>query len=143
MTSTKMLQYNYWAKVKEEIDNKYPEFRSRKPYAQNFYNLALGSSLAEISLNINTQNSEIKSQIWIGNNKQLFDYLYEFKDEIELELELELNWKRLDNYKASIIEIVKNIDINNESNWDESIKWQLDIASKLYDAFSDRIKNFN
>ena len=142
MTSTKMLQYNYWAKVKEEIDNNYPDFHSRKPYAQNFYNLALGSSLAEISLNINTQNSEIKSQIWIGNSKSLFDYLFEHKDEIRDETGLELIWKRLDNYKASIIEINKNIDISDESNWDESIKWQLNMASIMQDAFSDRIKNF-
>ena len=35
MTSTQMLQYNYWAMLKEEIDNNYPIFNSRKPKAQN------------------------------------------------------------------------------------------------------------
>ena len=34
-------------------------------------------------------------------------------------------------------------DINDESNWSTAIKWHLDMASKLYDAFSDRIKKFN
>lgn len=87
-----MLQYNYWAKVKDEIDKNYPMFNSRKPYGQNWYDLAIGSSLAHVSLTINTQKSEIKSQIWIADSKPLFDYLYDSKDEIESELGFELNW---------------------------------------------------
>ena len=143
MTSTKMLQYNYWAKVKDEIDKNYPIFNSRKPYGQNWYDLAIGSSLAHISLTINTQKSEIKSQIWISDSKPLFDYLYESKQEIESELGFKLNWGRLDNKKASYISIFKTMNVRDESNWGSIIDWQLDKASRLYDVFSDRIKKFN
>lgn len=83
MTSTRLLQYNYWAKVKDEIDKNYPIFNSRKPQGQNWYDLAIGSSLAHISLTINTQKSEVKSHIWIDDSKSLFDYLFDLKDEIE------------------------------------------------------------
>ena len=143
LSSTKMLQYNYWTKLSEEIDNNYPLFNSRKARPQHWYTLAIGSSLAHISLTINTQNKEIKSQIWIDDNKDLFDHLSISKEEIESEIGLELNWQRLDDKKSSYINITKVININREDNWDEAIQWQLDMAEKLYNAFSDRIKKFN
>ncbi len=90
-TTTKELYEIYWTKVKEEIDKNYPKFNSRKPYAQNYYNLAIGSSLAVISMDINTEISEIKAQIYIPNKKSLFDYLHDSKDKIESELGFEMN----------------------------------------------------
>ena len=141
MSSTKMLLYNYWTKLSEEIDRNYPNFNSRKPRSSNFYDIALGSSLAHISLVINTK-SEVKCQIWIRDSKPLFDFLYNSKDKIEEELGYELEWARLDDYKSSFIAIINNSDIRDESNWDNLIKWQLNNASKFYDVFSDRIKNF-
>ena len=142
LSSTKMLQYNYWTKVKNEIDKKNFKFNSRKPYAQNFYNIAVGRTLANISLNINTKTPEIKVQIWIWDSKELFEYLQESKDEIESELGYKLEWISSENNKSSSIEIVKNADINDESSWDENIKWQLNRAAEFYDVFSDRIKKF-
>ncbi|MEE1129478.1 MAG: DUF4268 domain-containing protein [Methanobrevibacter sp.] len=141
MSSTKMLLYNYWTKLSEEIDKNYPNFNSRKPRSSNFYDIALGSSLAHISLVINTK-SEVKCQIWIKDSKPLFDFLYDSKDKIEEELGYELEWARLDDYKSSFIAIINNSDIRDESNWDNLIKWQLNNASKFYDVFADRIKNF-
>ena len=141
MSSTKMLLYNYWTKLSEEIDNNYPNFNSRKPRSSNFYDIALGSSLAHISLVINTK-SEVKCQIWIKDSKPLFNFLYDSKDKIEEELGYELEWARLDDYKSSFIAIINNSDIRDESNWDNLIKWQLNNASKFYDVFSDRVKNF-
>ena len=139
MSSTKMLLYNYWTKLSEEIDKNYPNFNSRKPRSSNFYDIALGSSLAHISLVINTK-SEVKCQIWIRDSKPLFDFLYNSKDKIEEELGYELEWARLDDYKSSFIAIINNSDIRDESNWDNLIKWQLNNASKFYDVFSDRVK---
>lgn len=121
----------------------YQIFNSRKPKAQNWYDLAIGSSLAHISLTINTQKSEVKSQIWIDDSKLLFDYLFDLKDEIEDSIGFELIWERLDGKKASYIYVVKNINIRDENNWGKSIDWQLDMASKLYGAFAGRIKQFN
>lgn len=143
LTSTKMLQYNYWAKLSEEIDNNYPKFNSRKPQGQHWYNLAIGTSLAGISLTINTQKNEIKSSIEINNNKELFDYLYNEKEDIEDIVGERIIWRRLDKRKASFIDVISDFDINNKDNWHSAIKWHLNMASKLYDAFADRIKEYN
>lgn len=121
VSDTKMLQYQYWAKLSDEIDNSYSKFNSRKPKAQHWYHLAIGSSLAHISLTINTQTDEIRSQIWIRDNKPLFDYLFEFKEDIESDVGFELNWQRLDNKKAAYINISSDFNIDNENDWSEAL----------------------
>ena len=142
MTSTSMLQYNYWSKVKEEIDKNYPIFNSRKPRGQPWYDLAIGRPLAHISLNMNTQTPSIKVLLYISNNKELFNHLYESKEEIESKLGYSLNWINLENNKSSKIEIVKKVDVDDQSMWDENIKWHLTKASEFYDVFTDKIKKF-
>ena len=69
--------------------------------------------------------------------------MFNEKEDIEAIVGNELTWRRLDNKKSSYIEISLDFDINNEDDWATAIKWHLDMASKLYDAFSDRIKKFN
>lgn len=142
MTSREILKYNYWTQVKETIDNEYSQFNSRTPHSHNFYHISIGSTLAFIILTINFRDLEIKAQVWIRENKDLFDYLYEFKDDIESEMGVDLNWDKSENKKSSQIRIIKKINLLDETKWDESIKWQLDMASKLYDSFSERIKKF-
>ena len=145
MSATKMLQLNYWTQLSEMIDNDgdyNAVFNSRKPKGQHWYNLAIGSSLAHISLTINTRENDIKTQIWIRDNKDLYDYLYSQKEEIEEQLGFPLRWERLDNKKASYTNIIKSINLNNEDNWDEAIKWHLDMAVNFYNVFSDKIESF-
>ncbi len=142
MTSTEMLQYNYQTKVSEEINNNYPTFNSKPPQPQYDYDLPIGTSSAHISLHIVTRNNEVRSLIRIYN-KKLYNNLLKSKDEIEKEIGLKLNWKSLEKNKSSTISIVKKFNIKDENTWNEAIKWQLDMAKKLYNAFHDKIKKFN
>ena len=57
-------------------------------------------------------------------------------------MDIDLEWNKSENKKSSQIRIIRKINISDETKWDESIKWQLDIASKFYDSFADRIKQF-
>lgn len=142
MSATAMLQYDYWTKVKDEIDKNYPTFNSRKPRGQHWYDIAIGSSLANISLHVIARTNEIKVVLWISDSKELFDYLYDMKDEIESQLGYELDWISSENNKSSSILIVKNTDVHDESKWDENINWHLTKASEFYEVFSERVKNF-
>ena len=105
MTSTNMLQYNYWTKVKDEIDKNYPTFNSRKPRGQHWYDIAIGSSLANIGLHFITRTNEIKVLLWISDSKELFNNLYESKDKIESELGYEVQWISSENNKSSSIQL--------------------------------------
>jgi hypothetical protein len=142
MNPTKALQRKYWTKVKEEIDKNYSIFSSRKPRGQHWYNLAIGKPSAHISLIMNTQMPGLKVQLHIPNSEELFEYLYNSKEEIESELGYELDWINPENTKSANIVIVKKTDVDNESIWEENIKWHLTRAAEFYNVFSDRVKNF-
>lgn len=142
MNPTKALQRNYWTKVKEEIDKNYSIFSSRKPRGQHWYNLAIGKPLAHISLIMNTQMPGLKVQLHIPNSEELFEYLYDSKEEIESELGYELEWSNPENTKSANIIIVKKTDVDDESIWEENINWHLTKAEEFYKVFADRVKNF-
>ena len=141
-SSYNQLLYDYWTKVKEEIDENYPIFNSRKPRGGNLYTLNIGSPQADISLAVNVQQSQAKCRILIHDNKELFDHLYESKGEIENELGYGLEWNRMDKRKASNITVIKECDFLDEGNWNELRDWQLGRASEFYEVFADRIKGF-
>lgn len=142
LSATNLLQLNYWTKLAERLED-LTEFNARKPSPRHWYNLAIGSSLAHISLTVYTLKKEIRIETLIRDNKDLYDYLESQKEVIEKELGYSLNWERLDDKKASRISISKKIDINKEENWDEAIDWHLKRAVEFYNVFSMRIKDFN
>ena len=142
-SATQMLQYNYWEQLCYVIDENYPDLKSHKSYPQNYYNLYLERNIAHVSLAINTVKKRLTTQLWIDGNKELFDFLYGFKDEIEKEIGCELVWARLDNKKASRIDVYHDFDLKAKTDWDEGIKWHLDMASKFQNAFNDKLGKFN
>ena len=64
-------------------------WRSGKPFnirnatTDHWYNVAIGTSEACVSINLVNKLSRVTVEIYIADNKNLFDYLAERKDEIE------------------------------------------------------------
>ncbi len=133
----------YWTDCKNKIDTYYQDiFTSTKPSLRNDYRLYVRWQKARIQLNVNSYTNEVKSQIYITDDKELFNYLYEQKEEIEQECNLDLIWESLDEQASSTISVINIFDLEDDWAWDDSIEWQLEIAKKLYDTFSDRIREF-
>lgn len=63
------------------------------------------SSLAHLSLTVNTQKKNILTQIWIEDNNELFEYLFNDKEKIEEELGLELFWRNKENNNHHPLEL--------------------------------------
>lgn len=141
-----MIKLEYWTKIAEYI-REHPEInlKERKPLKLNYYNIKLSNvkkSLAHLSLKINTQKKHILTQIWIKNNNELFEYLFTNKETIEEELGFELFWRNKENNKSSTIGIRRNIDSIKKDNWDEYIKWHIDMGEKFNKVFAPIIKEF-
>lgn len=68
-------------------------------------------------------------------NKQLFDFFYERKDEIEHKFGQPLDWLRLDAKKSSRIEFLFYTDGHNQELWKNHIAWHLEHIQKLEQAF--------
>ena len=142
ITPSKKIELNYWNKVNEYINNNNFNFSTPAPRPRPIHVLAIGNSAAQIRLTFNTKN-EMSVRFHINDDKELFDKLYENKNEIEKELGFELEWDRSDKYKSSQIRVFKDINYKNEGKWTNYIKWQVDTADKLVKVFLDKINNLN
>lgn len=140
MGDIKTLLENYWDELNQKIDKYYPYFNSRKPDGNNYY-LPLGNKFAHITLKVNSVKKIMKCKIVISHNKELFDYLYDLKEDIESELGFDLIWNRKEGVEAHI-DIVASFDIRNVKEWDRAINWHLSMAVLFYDVFHKRMGDF-
>lgn len=96
------------------------------------YNLIFGQKEIRVELSFHRANKE--------ENKYIFDYLYEKKQEIETLVGKTLEWLRLDNKKAARVQITHEIDSYNNENWEECINWLIDNLQCLEKALSPHLQ---
>ena len=79
-------------------------------------------------------------ELYIGKsdaqaNKQIFDRLYNHKDEIEEKMGAQLDWQRLDEYKTSAIRIEdKSLSIDREEDWPKMAEFHAKWSRAFYDV---------
>jgi hypothetical protein len=74
-------------------------------------------------------------------NKAMFDYLFERKAQIEKAFGSKLDWRRLDENKASIIAAGKEFEGYERENWPAMVEWLVAHIQKLQNAFEPEIGN--
>ena len=131
LNKAQKIQGEFWQNFVEygasdEIYSK--EFNKRKALPQHWYDLPMGSSEYHLSLTCKKQSNEIGVEVYIDNNKSIYDLFYENKETIEKETGLEYKWQRLENRKASRIITIKKCNIENQENWEENFQWLCDTA---------------
>lgn len=108
----------FWTMFNDVIADNGKPFNIRKATTDHWYNVAIGTSEASISINLVNKESRVVVEVYINNSKELFDKLYAQKDSIHSELGMELDWRRLDNKKASrILSSIPGLDFSNHSNY--------------------------
>lgn len=136
LSETNLLQLDFWAEFNTYMNEKYPGFKSRKPQPQHWYDLAIGSSQAYISLAVSFKKNFIRSELYIPDNKELYMQLAKEKDEIEKGLNRSLNWNELPKAKASSISISKNIpQVKNKGTWEDCFNWLGEMVNKFTGVF--------
>lgn len=78
-----------------------------------------------------------------AENKWLFDQLFQRKDEIEANFGASMDWRRMDDKKASRIVYAQPFDGFNREAWPEMIAWLSDHIQKLERAFSEPLALLN
>ena len=73
----------------------------RNASPQHWYDIAIGSSQAHISLTVNSTQKKVAVEIYINDNKELYAKLDAQRDEIETKLALKLDWQELPDKKAA------------------------------------------
>lgn len=117
----------FWNKFNEVVEQNGKPFNIRKATTDHWYDVALGTSEAHISINLVNKSSYVVIDVYINDNKELFDKLMDKKDIIESELGFKLVWDRLDNGKASRIKYrIKGLNFDDHSNYEELMKEIID-----------------
>lgn len=140
LNPTEQLRYEYWAAYNEYAfnnNNEYPEhFTKRKPSTNHWMYLSVGFSSCKISISQIQKRNVISVELYIDNNKELFNKLFDEKDDIEKEIGFELDWKELPDKKASrIIKEQNNVEFDNKDKWQEQFDWIIDTAIKMKKTF--------
>jgi hypothetical protein len=138
LTETKMMQLDFWNSFLDYVKDKGTSLRMRKANPQHWYDLAVGSSDAHISLTVNTQEGGIGCELYIPDNKGLFEKLKDRKDYIEKELGTQLSWMVLGGKKASRIKLISKIDMTSKETWENCFPWLKTWAEKFYDVFGKK-----
>ncbi len=117
LTKTMSENLYFWTEFNKVVLEKGKPFNIRKPYTDAWYDVAIGTSEAQISIRL-ISKKHIIVELYINNSKELFDKLFSQKDEIEKELGFKMQWKRLDDMKASRIQyFIKGLDFDNKDNY--------------------------
>lgn len=84
LSETENLKLAFW----EQFNNVAPEFSTfmkdfklRKPKAQHWYNLGMGSSAYHLCMALNTKNNRLSAGLYVKENK---DVITKFKENEEL-----------------------------------------------------------
>lgn len=131
----------FWTEMNKIIVERGRPFNVRKATTDHWYSIAIGSSEASIVINLVNKYNNIAIEIYINNNKELYDKLYSYKEEIEEKLGFSLEWLRLDNKKASrILTYIDGLDFNNRNNYPQLINESINTVIKMRDIFTPYIR---
>lgn len=131
----------FWTEMNKIIVERGRPFNVRKATTDHWYSIAIGSSEASIVINLVNKYNNIAIEIYINNNKELYDKLYSYKEEIEEKLGFSLEWLRLDNKKASrILTYIDGLDFNNRNIYPQLINESINTVIKMRDVFTPYIR---
>lgn len=140
MNKSQSQRIEFWNQFNNVVIERGKPFNIRKATTDHWYNVAIGTSDAHIDITLVNKDSLIGVELYITDNKDLFDKLYERKNEIEQELGFSLDWRRLDNSKASrIVYHIKGLNFDDHSNYNELMNKTIDLAVLMRNVFKKYI----
>ncbi len=140
MNKSQSQRLEFWNQFNNVLVERGKPFNVRKATTDHWYNVAIGTSDVHIDITLVNKDSVIGVELYITDNKELFDKLYQRKDEIENDLGFKLDWRRLNNSKASrIVTFIKGLNFDDHSNYNELINKTIDLAVLMRDTFKKYI----
>lgn len=132
---------DYWNQFNDVIDQRGRPFNKHKATIDHWYTIAVGSSKCHISIDLVNKEHKIRVGLWIRDNKELFDYLFDNKEEIEKVFGMKLDWDRLEGKKASVIcTYISGLNFKHQDNYPELMNKSIDLVIKLREAVTPFIE---
>ena len=140
VSDTADLQLEFWT---EFIKNAYTNdtfsqlFSFRKPSAQHWYDISIGSSVCHICLTASRQKRMITAGLYITDGDDLYQTLQINEQTLEDAIGSKLEWRGEKKHKRFLVE--KEFDIDYKEEWVKAFDWLYDMSIKIYQAVK-RIK---
>ena len=113
-----MKRLEFWNIFNDYIDEMGKPINKHKATTDHWYTVAIGSSQCHISIDLVNREHKIRVGLWIPDNKELFDKLYGYKEQIEQSAGIAFVWDRNEGKKASVIcTHIKGLDFNHQDNY--------------------------
>ena len=136
-----IFKYEYWTAFCEYMKNNPSKlFKTKSPSYDHWMDIAIGRSGFHIALLVNTKEQKITVQLYMSNDidKKNFDSLIKYKEQAEHAIGEPLDWRRLDDKKASIIAIYKNCNLSKTSK-DDLFEWYKEYTERFIKFFKPLI----
>ena len=127
--------YDFWSAFNEVLAER-REFNVRKASTDHWYDFAIGTSMCNLSAELINKENRVRLNMYIPDNKELFDRFYSNKDRIEQITGIQLEWERLDNKKASrIYTYLDGFSLGLPEDYENISNKMIDILVKFKKAF--------
>jgi hypothetical protein len=138
---TDLKKLDFWTKLKSYAVEKRVSLFRQTPAPHHWYNITIGSSEAHIGLTINTRENLLGCELYITDNKPLFQYLKGQRESIEQLLGGKLEW--IEAQKACrAVQRKENADIDDERTITAQFDWLMDRAIAFDRVFGPLVKKF-
>lgn len=139
-----IIRQNFWSQFLREINKQNNLCANLNPTKESWIGVSLGMS--GVSANLVISRSYARTEIYInrGNaseNKKIFDYFLEHKDQIEKDFGAPLIWERMDDKVTSRIKWqLDNVSVFEEKDYTAMNEFMIDGVVRIKKAFSEFIK---
>lgn len=131
-TEASAMKMEFWNEFNKHADTNpmfVQLFKLRKPHAQHWYDLAVGSSDYHVCVTVHSQKKYISTGLYIDDDKELYQIFKDHADEIESMIGLNVEWREAN--KASRFLVTKPFDICKREDWEKAISWMYDMCLKV------------
>lgn len=136
LSETQSNRIQFWTQFNDVIEQRGKPFNKRKATPDHWYSVAIGSSQCHISIDLVNKEHRIRVGLWIDDNKEMFDFFLEHRDEIETASGCQYEWDRLDRKKAAIIcTYIPGLNLGKTENYPELMNKIIDLVISMRKAF--------
>lgn len=138
ISGTQQQRYDYWVAFEDfAFQNAQfaKNFNRRKPSTDHWMNFSVGSSACHIAVSQIQKREELVVELYINEDKELFNSLLQHKDDIEATAGFSFDWRELPEKKASRIVVQRSAALSNQSKWSEQFEWLIDVMLKMKTGF--------
>lgn len=143
LNGTNITRLHFWENFINYCKENNTTMELTKPTTRHYLIINMRDSRCHIAVLYFVSDGSISCELYIPDNKELFEFLLKNQGDIEEKIGEKLEWQYLDGKKASRISLSNNANISLEgSNWNEAFEWMKSRAEKFIKVFSDYVQKF-